>query len=254
MKKFIKQKPHEHWAWNDEPKTKSPLAKELEVIGNSRYNDYQIQQASEALEDKYASQYAEYEGDSYGIIDAMKRVMPNSLIRIYDDMHPRLHNEGLTEAVDNKKLNYFVSLGMNAAFEDKKSAIMHLHKTIKELNSLPDTITLYRVLFVNDPKEINKDELGSHYVFNKRDLENSHQQGSHVGGGKPYMVTVKANKQLIDFNETIKNRMEYPHEKELTLLNKGKGVKVIDISPFQTSTDFDDIIGNAEDFDMDFEF
>mgnify|MGYP006870596314 CR=1 FL=1 len=34
MKKFIKQKLHEHWAWNDEPKTKSPLAKELEVIGN----------------------------------------------------------------------------------------------------------------------------------------------------------------------------------------------------------------------------
>ena len=96
MKEFIKQKLHEHWGW-DEPKVETPLSKELEAIENSGYDIYQIQQALEDLENKYAAKYAEYEGDSYGIIDAIKRVIPSRLARIYDDMHPNVRNENVNE-------------------------------------------------------------------------------------------------------------------------------------------------------------
>lgn len=96
MKDFIKRKLHEHWGW-DEPKVETPLSKELEAIENSGYDIYQIQQALEDLENKYASKYAEYEGDSYGIIDAIKRVIPSRLARIYDDMHPNVRNENINE-------------------------------------------------------------------------------------------------------------------------------------------------------------
>ena len=100
--------------------------------------------------------------------------------------------------------------------------------------------------------------IGSHYVLNKRDLENSHQQISHVGGGKPYILTVNANKNLIDFDKTLINRMEYQHEKEITLINGGKGAKLVKVAPFVASTNYNDMIGVDKDFagnfDHDLEF
>lgn len=97
MKDFIKKRLHEHWGWMDEPQVASPLAKELEDIANSGYDVYQIQRALEDLENKYAEKYAEYPGDSYGVIDAIKRVIPSGLARIYDDMHPKVHHENVNE-------------------------------------------------------------------------------------------------------------------------------------------------------------
>ena len=97
MKDFIKKRLHEHWGWMDEPQVASPLAKELEDIANSGYDVYQIQRALEDLENKYAEKYAEYPGDSYGVIDAIKQVIPSSLARIYDDMHPKVHHESVNE-------------------------------------------------------------------------------------------------------------------------------------------------------------
>ena len=95
MKEFIKQKLHEHWGWDDDKVIFSPLSKELDIIEKGSNDVYQIQQALEDLENKYAAKYAEYEGDSYGIIDAMKKVMPSRLKSIYDDMHPQIHNESI---------------------------------------------------------------------------------------------------------------------------------------------------------------
>jgi hypothetical protein len=97
MKDFIKKRLHEHWGWMDEPKITSPLSKELEDIANSGYDVYQIQRALEDLENKYAEKYAEYPGDSYGVIDAIKQVIPTSLARIYDDMHPKVRYENINE-------------------------------------------------------------------------------------------------------------------------------------------------------------
>ena len=108
MKDFIKQKLHEHWGWS-EPQVISPLSKELDRIENSGYDISQIQQALEKLENNYAAKYAEYEGDSYGIIDAMKKVMPSRLVQIYTDMHPNIHNEQLMKEAEGKQFNQFVA-------------------------------------------------------------------------------------------------------------------------------------------------
>jgi len=119
-----------------------------------------------------------------------------------------------------------------------------------ELKSLPDVITLFRVIYVENENDINRNQPGSHYVLKKRDLESSHYQGSHVGGGEPLLLTVKANKSLIDFNETIKNRINYPHEKEITLKNKGLGAKITKVEPFISDDSIESLIGSPEDFEF----
>ena len=124
------------------------------------------------------------------------------------------------------------------------------NRVTNELKSLPEIITLYRVIYVENKNDINQNQPGSHYVLKKRDLESSHYQGSHVGGGEPLLLTVKANKSLIDFTETINNRINYPHEKEITLKNKGLGAKIIKVEPFISDDSIESLIGSPEDFEF----
>lgn len=90
MKNFIKQKLNEYWAnWEDEP-TESPLKDELEnlLIGNKSMRDIVL--SLKDIEDKYADEYADFLGDSYGVIDAIKKLIPHQLKSVYNDMHPTL--------------------------------------------------------------------------------------------------------------------------------------------------------------------
>jgi hypothetical protein len=48
-------------------------------------------------------------------------------------------------------------------------------------------------------------------------------------GDKYFIMTVIANKELIDVNSTIHNNILYPNENEVTLKNRGKGVEILSI-------------------------
>lgn len=98
-----------------------------------------------------------------------------------------------------------------------------------DFDSLPNVVTLYRILeldSVDDIKIINKDEPGSHYSMDREHLIKTRAPKKD----KVYvLMTVKAPKKLIDVKETMRTNMEFPMEKEITLKNKGKGAKIINI-------------------------
>lgn len=244
MKDSIRKKLREQWGL-EEPQVTSPLAKELDGIARSSNDISQIELALKDVERRYESKYGEYEGDSYGIIDAIKRVIPNKLAKVYDGMHPNVRNEQ-NEMNEGLDVNGFIKLAMKGGFETPEAAKRHLSNTLNKIKSLPNELTLYRVVFVDDPKQINNKEVGSHYVDNRGDLERSHSQSSHVGGGKPFILTVKAPKGLLDVKATIENKMLYPHENEVTLKNKGVGAKIVKVEPFETNDE--DLIGTPDDF------
>lgn len=101
------------------------------------------------------------------------------------------------------------------------------------LNGLPEETILYRLLYVDDDEKIDKEFLGDHYTPNKKELlYNHYNKGSIYGGneGHPVLVKVKINKEQIDIFNTIHNNIYYPHEEEITLKNKGKNVKIIDVT------------------------
>jgi hypothetical protein len=115
----------------------------------------------------------------------------------------------------------------------KEWAIEDLQSLLEWLNGLPDTITLYRLLYLNDEEDINKEELGDHYSDNKKELlYNHHHKGSIYGdyGENAILLTVKVNKDQIDILNTLHNNIMFPHEQEITLKDKGKGTTLIDIT------------------------
>ena len=111
---------------------------------------------------------------------------------------------------------------------DKEESVSELENLIDYVNNLPETIKLFRILSVDDVEDINKDELGSHYSISKKDLVSSHTYVSEFGE-KKYLVSVEAPKKLIDIQSTLENRILYPNELEITLKNKCKGVKILNI-------------------------
>ena len=100
------------------------------------------------------------------------------------------------------------------------------------VKDLPEELFLYRVLYLDDENQINYDELGSHYSQDRTDLINNHyNRGTIYGdmGEHAYLITVKVPKSEVDVMETLNNNILYPHEKEITLKDKGRGAKYLDI-------------------------
>lgn len=68
------------------------------------------------------------------------------------------------------------------------------------IKKLPETLTLYRILIANNTNEINKVFPGSHYSMDKNNLLKAH---SFLEGEKYYLLTVIANKLLVDVKTTV---------------------------------------------------
>lgn len=148
---------------------------------------------------------------------------------------------------DNLK-NEYIKLGLKGEFDSSEEAMNHLENVVGMLKGLPQNVTLYRVIFVNSESEIDYKYVGSHYILDKKNLESKHSDKSHVGGGSPIMLTVKSPKNIIDVDATIRHRMEFPHEDEITLKNKGLGAKIIKTEQFKTRDSEEDLLGNPQDF------
>ena len=114
---------------------------------------------------------------------------------------------------------------MDFTLDEAKDEVKYLHQWFK---SLPDELKLYRIILTDDKKDIDFKQPGSHYSTRKKDLMDSHYFATGVGN-KTFILTVLADKSLVDKEETFHNRVLYPNENEITLKNKGKGVKIISI-------------------------
>jgi hypothetical protein len=116
---------------------------------------------------------------------------------------------------------------------DREYAVEELIDLVSYLNNLKSPLILYRIICSNSEEEINLSKVGSHYSLNKNNLKNNHyRRGSIAGdcrGEKVFLLTVSAEKLMVDVMETLSNNILYPHEEEITLKNKGVGVKVINV-------------------------
>lgn len=130
---------------------------------------------------------------------------------------------GLLNETINKKRLISLLKTMDITGEDAKSELEDIVSYVKEL---PEELKLYRILSVDSKDDINKEELGSHYSTDRKNLLSSHDYVTG-SGEEYYLVTVKAKKSMVDVMETLENNILYPNEKEITLKNKGKGVEII---------------------------
>jgi hypothetical protein len=133
--------------------------------------------------------------------------------------------ELLSEEIDKQLLlNYLYQMDYN-----REDAIEELKNLLKYIKSLPTFLTLYRIVRVDNESDIDQDSLGSHYSTNKKDLINNNTYADGYGE-KRFLIKVKSPRELVDINQTLANNILYPNENEITLKNKGKGVKILSIT------------------------
>jgi hypothetical protein len=101
------------------------------------------------------------------------------------------------------------------------------------IKNIPETVTLYRLLNVDNEESINKDKLGLHYVgdkdmFDDYDFVESfmHRYGEKTK--KWFVVKIETEKENIDLGQTLGNRAEYPNEFEISLKDDNN-LKIIEI-------------------------
>lgn len=117
---------------------------------------------------------------------------------------------------------------------DSDSGKNELDEIISYYEKLPNSMTLYRLVFSDSEEQIDKQYLGYHYTRSKKDLLDNHYYQSYRDssqGENPYILKVKVQKQMVDFYDSIKNNILYPGEKEITLKDRGFGAKIIEIMP-----------------------
>lgn len=136
--------------------------------------------------------------------------------------------------INKKKVKEFIKYALQTGFDDEESANEQLKSLIRLFNKLPDPVRLYRLIFLESKDKFNRDEPGSHYVLSKERLIRDHYDSmlydySKFENSKPFILTIEANKNKIDFDETIKNNLAYPHEEEVTLKDRGRGANTISI-------------------------
>lgn len=111
---------------------------------------------------------------------------------------------------------------------DIKKAKSDLKDLIVWYKSLPDILKLYRIVHVDNKNDIDLINPGSHYSISRKDLISSHDYSAGYGE-KKYLITVIADKSMVDVNETLSNNILYPNEREITLKDKGKGVEILSV-------------------------
>jgi len=138
----------------------------------------------------------------------------------------------LSEIIDKKTL---ISALKTMDF-DEKEAKNELKYHLNRVKNLPKTLTGYRILVVNDEKDINLDEIGTHFSENRQELLQNHSFCTGCGE-KYYLITAKIPKNEVDLQETLRNNILYPNENEITVKNKGKNVKIVKIEEINTEND-----------------
>jgi hypothetical protein len=138
----------------------------------------------------------------------------------------------LSEIISKKTL---ISTLKTMDFSQKEAEI-EVEYYLKWGKNLPKTQKGYRILVVNDKKDINLEEIGSHFSKNRVELLSNHSFCTGCGE-KYYLITAEIPKNEVDIEETIKNNILYPNEMEITVKNKGKNVKILKIQEINTEND-----------------
>lgn len=101
------------------------------------------------------------------------------------------------------------------------------------IKNIPDTITLYRLLNVENIDKINKTKLGKHFVGDKKMFEDEdfldsflHRYGEETK--RWFIVSIETKSDNINISSTLGNRAEYPDEYEITIYNDDD-LNIIDI-------------------------
>ena len=90
------------------------------------------------------------------------------------------------------------------------------------------SITLYRVVYIKNPDELNKTNFGHHYVSDTEDFheemldylyQNARKLDKSLEEEDTYLIEIETSTSNIDYYETMRTFALYPFENEITIKN-----------------------------------
>ena len=107
--------------------------------------------------------------------------------------------------------------------KSRKELYEDVYEFMNYINELNNPIKLYRIIQAKTSSDINLNNLGIHCKlndnFSKQFLRDINIDIKDIIDGKYnlYVVVVSVDKKYIDLQNTIKNNIKYPDEKEITI-------------------------------------
>ena len=132
----------------------------------------------------------------------------------------------LSEEINRKGMVTFLMQDRDYNEEDANNEIDDI---LSWMEGLPKKLTLYRIIRADSEDEIDTENPGNHYSMDRKNLI-ANKGFSHGVGDRVFLLKVSVDKRYINKEDTLKNNIMYPNEKEVTLSKGGLGAKVVDIT------------------------
>ncbi len=128
----------------------------------------------------------------------------------------------------NKNLNYELQENLENSYDELKSLISG------------DKIIAYRVLNVNDVKDIDINNIGIHFTTDKQNTTSDDflekigviDFEGNYDNKKFFVITVETNVNNVDWYKTFDNRINYYGEDEINFINSNQ-LKIINIEEIE---------------------
>jgi len=95
-----------------------------------------------------------------------------------------------------------------------------------------DKIKLFRLLNLSDVNNIDKLNLGEHYILDLSVVDSVFLHDIGIKKDSLYSVEILVNVSDINFQKTINQRVDYPFEHEISLLTDDH-IEIIEVNPFK---------------------
>lgn len=122
------------------------------------------------------------------------------------------------------------------SFMDDDDFEDHVYEIFKKLNNLEEEITLHRVVFLKNIKNLNINDLGIHWVedidiIDDNDFQEylQHECSGDTIKGTPFKIEATFNKSDINIDMNISQFLYNPKEEEITLKRNAKPISKIKI-------------------------
>jgi len=113
------------------------------------------------------------------------------------------------------KLRKFIE-SIKTSDQDVETIFQNLKSKIEEYQSLPQIVTLYRLIAAPNKDTIRTDNLGKHYFLHPSNITDDFLNSISISRHeKIFLVEIQISKNKINFDRTIQQNIIFPNEDEI---------------------------------------
>jgi hypothetical protein len=163
--------------------------------------------------------------------------------KIFEKINNKIEINSYNDIFKYTSEDYVDEFGFEG-FNYEDDAIEYLNELLTNeyphgLKNIPNKVKIYRILFLENKDEFNKNEFGCHYFTDTTLLWDS-DFILRIGGEEydwdiqhPYVFELLIDRNEIDFSHTISNNLLYPNEFEITTKTKNPNIEILNIKDYE---------------------